>query len=138
MSDLGVTAFLRRCTWNSNRAVAVLLSPEGDFDLRPFCQRIKWRLLWQTRFIPFLYEVGLQLIIVGDGLDETIEDPGRLRGAVDKVSNQFVVLQSVFVVDRVSMCYACARTWGQYITGRFQDSIARGIEEAGFKAADLN
>jgi hypothetical protein len=61
MADLSVIAFWRRCTWNTNRAVAVIRRPEGDFDVRTFCQRIKWRILWQTRFIPFLYEVGLQI-----------------------------------------------------------------------------
>src|SRR4051794_37941897 len=99
MADLGVAAFWRRCTWNTNRAVAVLRRPEGDFAIGPYCQRIKWRLLRHTRFVPFLYEVGLQLIVVGDGLEQVIDAPEKLREIVDKVSNQFVVLQSVFVVD---------------------------------------
>jgi hypothetical protein len=136
MADLGVVAFWRRCTWNTNRAVAVVRRPEGDFDVRTFCRRIKWRLLWRTRFIPFLYEVGLQVIVVGDGLEEVIDDPRRLRGVVDMASNQFVVLQSVFVMDESAKRYSCARTWGQIITGQFQDAIANGIEAAGFKASE--
>ncbi len=76
MANPGVVAFWRRCTWNTNRVVAVLRRPEGDLDFRGFCQRIKWRLLWRTRFIPFLYEVGLQIVVVGDGLEQVIDDSG--------------------------------------------------------------
>jgi len=134
MAGLGVVAFWRRCTWNTNRAVVILRRPPGDFALREFCQRIKWKLLWQTRFIPFLYEVGLQVVIVGDGPDGSSEDAGRLQNVVDRVSNQFVVLQSVFVVEEAQKRYAFARTWGQFVTGKFQDAICSGIETAGFKA----
>jgi hypothetical protein len=121
---------------NTNRAVAVLRRPEGNFAIGPFCRRIKWRLLWHTRFVPFLYEVGLQVVLVGNGLEEALDDPERLRQVVDKVSNQFVVLQSVFVVDESAKRYACARTWGQFVTGQFQDAISRGIEAAGVKAVE--
>ncbi len=55
---------------------------------------------------------------------------------MDVVSNQFVVLQSVFVVDESIKRYACARTWGQFVTGQFQDAIAGSIETAGFKAVE--
>jgi hypothetical protein len=80
-----------------------------------------------------LYEVGLQVIIVGDGLEQTLDLPDSLRGVVDLLSNQFVVLQSVFVVDTSTNRYAAARTWGQVITGEYQDAIAEGIEAAGIK-----
>ncbi|AMV38333.1 hypothetical protein [Planctomyces sp. SH-PL62] len=133
MADLNVIGFWRRCTWNSNRAVAVLRRPPGDVAIGPYCQQAKWKLLRCTRFIPFLYEVGLQIVVVGEWPEHAPDDGRTLQQSVDKVSNQFIVLQSLFSVDESSNRYACARTWGQLVTGRFQDAIADSLEAAGIQ-----
>lgn len=130
MANLGVEAFWRRCTWNTNRAAALVRWPDGDSDIGPYCRWIKWKLVGQTKFVPFIYELGLQLVVVGDGLRQVVDAPEKLAKVVDLASNQFVVLQSVFVVDESTKRYAHARTWGQYVTGKFQTSIARAIESA--------
>ena len=49
--------------------------------------------------------------------------------------NQFVVLQSIFLVDTEEKVYCSARTWGQFITGKFQNAIASGIEQLSYEPA---
>ncbi len=134
MTRLGCVAFWRRCTLNTNRAVALLQRPEGDFAAGPYCQKMKWRLVWLTRFCPFFYEVGLQVVLCGDGLEQAMGPPGELQNYVDRLSNQFVVLQSLFVVDTASGTYRAARTWGQVITNPVQKAIDDGIKAAGYSA----
>jgi hypothetical protein len=133
MADYGVVAFWRRCTLNTNRAVALVRAPDRAFEIGPYCQWLKWRLMWQTRFVPFFYEVGLQIVLCGSGLKDRFDTPKPLKSYVDMVSNQFVVLQSLFAVDTDSKQFAGARTWGQLITGPVQDSIARALRAAGFE-----
>lgn len=134
MTDLGVIGFWRRCTWNTNRAVAVLRRPEGAVEIGPFCQQAKWKLRRCTRSIPFLYELGLQIVIVGNWPENSPDESETLRQSVDKVNNQLVVLQSIFSIDEATHRYVAARTWGQIISARFQDAIARGIERAGYRS----
>lgn len=133
MADYGGVAFWRRCTLNTNRAVALVQIPDREFVIGPYCQWLKWRFMWQTRFIPFFYEVGLQIVLCGPGLEARFDTPKPLLSYVDPVSNQFVVLQSLFAVDTDSSQYACARTWGQILTGPIQDSIGRALQSAGFE-----
>ena len=135
MADLGLVAFWRRCTWNTNRAVAVVRSPSPVVDLRGYCQRLKWTLLRQTRFVPFLYELGLQLVVITEPEEGAIR-PGEaedLTNVVDRISNQFVVLQSLFVVNLTDRRYSTARTSPLSVTVPVLDAIELGIEAAGFQ-----
>lgn len=134
MTPLGCVAFWRRCTLNTNRAVALLQRPDGDFAVGPYCQKMKWRLLWLTRFCPLFYEIGLQVVLCGDGVEQAMGPPGELQNYVDPFSNQFVVLQSLFAVDTASRLYRAARTWGQVITDPIQKAIDDGIKAAGYSA----
>ena len=93
---------------------------------------MKWRLLRLTLFCPVLYEVGLQIVLCGDGLASAVGSTRDLQKHVDLISNQLVTLQSIFVVDLADRWYAPARTWGQLISGPFQNSIAEGIRQAGY------
>lgn len=132
MGRLGCVAFWRRCTLNTNRAVALLKAPEGEIDAGRYCQRMKWQLLLATRFCPLFYEVGLQIVLCGERLERAVGSPRELQRYVDLVSNQLVVLQSLFVVDTAARWYVAARTWGQVLTGPVQDAIGFGIRAAGF------
>jgi hypothetical protein len=150
MTELGCVAFWRRLTWNSNRAVAVLTLQDANTEIGPFCQQMKWKLLWQTFSIPAIYNLGLQIIVCRDHANPP-NTKYRIKGYVDKFDNQFVVLQSIFVVEfgdsdlltavattpgvNVPMKnrYAATTTWGQWLTGRFQDSIAKAIAAAGYE-----
>jgi hypothetical protein len=44
-------------------------------------------------------------------------------------NTQGILVQSIFVVEPSTLERTSARTWGQVITGRFQDAIAQGIED---------
>ena len=53
----------------------------------------------------------------------------NLRDYVDKVDNQRVVLQSIHVIDSYNKENKSVRTWGQWLTGKYQDLIEKTIEE---------
>ncbi len=137
MAHLGCVAFWRRCTLNTNRAVALLQCPEGNFAVGPYCQKMKWRLIWLTRFCPLFYELGLQVVVCGDSVQQAMGSPGELQNYVDRFSNQFVVLQSLFAVDTTSRLYRAARTWGQVITDPIQEAIDDGIKAAGYSSVPI-
>jgi len=82
-------------------------------------------------FVPFFYEVGLQVIVVDNALDASDRGAESIGTHVDRFSNQMVTLQSIFVVEWRRKQFASGRTWGQVITGRHQDAIAEGIRAAG-------
>ena len=137
MGRLGCVAFWRRCTLNTNRAVALLERPQGEFAVGPYSQKMKWRLLWLTRFCPLFYELGLQVVVYGEEMKQAIGPDGELQQYVDRFSNQFVVLQSLFAVDATSGVYRAARTWGQLITNPIQEAIDQGIKAAGYSSIKI-
>lgn len=133
LAESGVVSNWQLRTWNINRVV-VLVDPVSPVnDLARFCQQLKWTVVRHTFFIPAFYEVGLQIVIAADGLKYVWERPSSTKGLVDRVSNQIVVLQSVFAVDTAHQKYRAIRTWGQVVTGRFQDAIEDGICSAGYQ-----
>jgi len=132
MPSLRCLAYRCLRAWSFNRAVAVLEPPEGDFEIGPYCQQMKWPLRTLKWSVPFFYEPGLQIVLAGTGLERKLRATGGLDGHVDTFSNQLVVLQSIFVVDTGTRRYAADRTWGQVVTGQYQDAIAAGIHRAGY------
>ncbi len=114
LRSLGCTAFWRRRTWNTNRAVALVERPQPHFDLGAYCQKLKWQFLRTTTSFPVLYTLGLQIVVYGDDL---LEQPVQLTRHVDMIDNQIVVLQSLFAVDTARGRYASDRTWGQITRG---------------------
>lgn len=42
---------------------------------------------------------------------------------VDRYDNHWSIIQSVFIVQAGVGLVATARTWGQYVTGKYQDVI---------------
>jgi len=119
------TIWVRR-TWNTNRAVALIHLPENEIYLGNFCQKAKWKLLKKLWFFPVFYPLGLQLVIYGHSV---LEKSSNISSYVDKIDNQVVVLQGVFIIDTKANKYRSARTWGQHVTGKLQDAISEGIKE---------
>lgn len=134
LAESGVVTLWQLRTWNLNRAVALVNPVSPVNDLARFCQTLKWTVARDTFLIPSFYEVGLQIVIAADGLRDLWKPNPALPGLVDRISNQIVVLQSVFTVDTAHREYHAVRTWGQVVTGRFQDAIEDGIRSAGFRA----
>ena len=114
----------KRKTWNSNRAIALIALPDraphaGEYalDIRPAAGKA-------LGYIPFLYELGLQLILTGPGILKKGEGLDRY---VTKINNSTVLLQSIHLVDPETRESRSVRTWGQVVTGKFIDAIEEGL-----------
>lgn len=141
-----------RKTWNMNSAVVLLEAPPGE-ALAELGQASKKSLAKQLGYRFLLYALGIQIVWVGEGLRgegsakegssgtqgeragaspyappaAPLERPhpsfGELKKGVDRFNNQWAIIQSVFVFDRGTGERWEARTWGQVVSGRFQDAI---------------
>lgn len=125
-----IAAALVRKTWNTNRAVVVLHLPAGA-EPGPLSERIKLPLGKMLGYFPFFYGIGMQLVWLGYELGTP---KGSLDAFVDRIDNQRAIVQSLFVVDLATGAVSSARTWGQVITGRFQDAIERVLRAGPDKA----
>jgi hypothetical protein len=120
-----IAAVWKRRNINMNRAVALLSFPDALQSPGQFAQSIKVPLGKAIGYIPVLNELGLQIIIAGPGLLVWSNDLSKF---LDKINNQRVILQSLHIVDLTARDSASARTWGQAVTGRYQDAIENGIK----------
>jgi hypothetical protein len=114
----------RRRTLNTNRGIALLSADGMEQEPGALAQGSKRSVGKALGYFPFFYELGPQTVLCGRGL--TTSGLGRW---VDAYNNQRVVLQSLFLVDLSAWDWAQARTWGQVLSGTFQDAIQRGIED---------
>lgn len=115
-----------RKTWNTNRAVVHLRAPPGQDHLGKIAQQIKIPLGKALGYFPFFYGMGLQVVWSGEAI---LDRAAQLDGCVDAFDNQRCIVQSLFAVDLSLGRYRQARTWGQAITGKFQDAIASCLNE---------
>jgi hypothetical protein len=123
-----VLAAWRRWTLNTNRAVVLIRAPDAGL-LGAFARRHRLALGWKIGFFPFFYSLGIQIVLAGRNVLDRATD---LQASVDSVDNQLAIAQSIFAVDLATLESASARTWGQFITGEFQDAVQEGI--AGYLA----
>lgn len=112
-----VSAWTRK-TLNLNRAVVLDTVPAG-VDPVDFVRGKRQEWARAAGYVPFLYEVGLQVVLLGAAGGRPLEE------ALDRMNNQRFVVQSVFVVAGFSV--VSARTWGQRVTGVWQDAIAGAL-----------
>ena len=115
-----------RKTWNTNRAVVHLCAPPGEGDLGQLVQGIKIPMGKTLGYFPFFYGLGLQVVLSGEAI---LDRAAHLARSVDAIDNQRCIVQSLFVVDLAQGRYRQARTWGQVVTGKFQDAIAGCLDE---------
>jgi hypothetical protein len=116
--------YLHRKTWNTNRGVA-LSRVEADFDLRRQVGQMRKRAAAPLGH-SWWAQLGLQLVLEQNG-PPTSEDV--LQRFVDGYNHQGVLVQSIFVLDATTGQWRQARTWGQFITAKYQDAIAAALEE---------
>lgn len=117
----GVRGAWLRKTWNTRRGV-LLVRLEGAPALPAVVEALRAegeRLLGSS----WWSQLGLQLVLDVDAV------PPEMTGLVDAVNTQGVLVQSVFAVDLATGAMRETRTWGQVITGRFQDAIAAVLAE---------
>ena len=115
-----VRLMLKRQTWNTNRAVVMACPPAPPHDFENYLLDLRKRTADACRFIPILWPIGIQAVIVADGLNGLPIDPSKY---VARIDTQWALIQSIFLVDPASRNYRAARTWGQVITGKYQDAI---------------
>ncbi len=112
---------LKRQTWNTNRAIVVVSLPEVPADFASYIRRLRKPVAFRCGFFPIFWGIGIQIVTVAPGLAQSDIDPSQHVALVD---NQWAIVQSLFLVDPAAQTYQTARTWGQLVTGTYQDAIA--------------
>jgi len=119
----------KRKTWNTNRGIGLIRMPQDVVHAREYALSIRKAVGKAIGYVPFLYELGLQLILCGEDAARRAEGLDR---AVTPVNNSTVIIQSLHVVDLSKGTSSSARTWGQFASGKWIDAIELGI--AAFQA----
>ena len=114
----------KRKTWNTNRGIALLRLPPDAQHAGEYALDIRKAVGKPIGYIPFLYELGLQLVLCGEGVRQKATNLDRY---VTPVNNSTVLLQSLHLVDLNTGESVSSRTWGQVITGKWIDAIESGI-----------
>ena len=115
---------LKRQTWNTNRAIVVAALHSAPRDLTRYLRELRSQVAFLCGFLPLFWGIGIQVIIVAPGITQCGIDPQRHVALID---NQWAIIQSLFLVDPKAQCCQSARTWGQIVTGKYQDAIAAVI-----------
>ncbi len=115
-----VELLLKRQTWNTNRAIVVVGLPGIPSDFASYLRELRRRVAIRCGFFPFFWPIGIQVILVVPGLAQSSLDPNK---HVARIDNQWAIVQSLFLIDPSAHIYRSARTWGQFVTGKFQDAI---------------
>jgi len=115
------SAIWKRQTFNTNRAVTLVEISSVPVDLSPLLKEVKKEAAFRCGFFPFFYGLGTQVVFLVTGAQPEEEELGAY---VDKIDNQWLDIQSIFVVHVGVGLVSSARTWGQLLTGKFQDEIA--------------
>lgn len=111
---------LKRQTWNTNRAVVVLCPAHSPADIRAYLREVRRRVAFRCGFVPLFWGIGIQVVMISPGIAQSGIEPAK---HVARVDNQWAIIQSIFVVDPCTRSYCGARSWGQFVTGKFQDAI---------------
>ena len=112
---------LKRQTLNMNRAVLVHFMQSMPPDFPQYIRDLRRRIAFRVHFVPFFWGLGIQLVIIAPG---SAQSPINPTDFVAQVDNFWAIIQSFFLVDPANGTYASARTWGQVISGKYQDAIA--------------
>lgn len=120
-----------RKTFNTNRGV-VLLEPPREASscarVGALTQSLKLSVGKAAGYFHFFYPVGLQFIWFGPC---SLTDEAALAASVDTFDNQRAIAQSIFVFDTQTRRHVGTRTWGQVVTGKFQDAIDAALRKFG-------
>lgn len=123
---LGILGGYHRKTWNTNRAVFLAQTePRDPTALRAYVEALR-RESGRVFGSSWWSQLGLQLVLEVTG---TPPSQATLQGLVAAFNTQGILIQSLFAVEPSTLERTSARTWGQVVTGKFQDAIARAIED---------
>lgn len=116
----GAELLLKRQTFNTNRAIVAVRLPGSPGNFEQYLRELRRRTAFRCKFFPLLWEIGIQAIVVAPGILAAGINPLK---HVAQFSNQWAIVQSIFLVDSVSKKFRVGRSWGQSFTGKFQDAI---------------
>lgn len=119
---IDATLVLKRQTWNTNRALVVVRPQSIPEDFPAYMRQMRKQVAWRCGFFPGLWGIGIQVVVIADGLSVSSIDPSL---HVARVDNQWAIVQSLFLADPATQICRVARSPGQFITGKFQLCIAR-------------
>lgn len=88
-----------------------------NFDA--YVRRLRQLVAKKCGYLAVLWPIGIQVVISAPGALNV--DPRPYLALID---NQWALIQSMFLIDPDRNEYREARTWGQFITGKFQDAIS--------------
>ena len=83
-------------TLNMNRGIALVTLGYTSLEPGETASAIKKPIGKAIGYIPFVYELGLQLVLLGRGI---LASGANLERSLDKVNTQTVILQSIHLVD---------------------------------------
>lgn len=123
---LGVLRGYHRKTWNTNRAVFLARLESADEPaLRAHVhalQRESGRVFGSS----WWSQLGLQLVFEVEG---AAPPRALLEDLVASFNTQGILVQSIFALQAGASTWTSARTWGQMITGKFQDAIGAALDD---------
>jgi|GEM_PF-5313838 len=102
-----------------------------DINYAKLCKQIKFRIAFKVLFIPLFYAFFHQFIIVDE---DVIEEDSyfKLGDSIDSIDNQISITQSITLVDSYRKKYIHVRTWGQVISGKFQNAIVKSLQNSSY------
>ncbi|MDA3963490.1 MAG: hypothetical protein PF961_22120 [Planctomycetota bacterium] len=118
------TLLLKRQTWNTNRAIVVVSLDQTPDDFHDYLKQLRRSVAFKCRFFPYFWGIGIQAIIVAPGISNSDIVPSQHVAVID---NQWAIIQSIFLADPADNTYQTGRTWGQLVTGKFQDAISNSL-----------
>jgi hypothetical protein len=120
----GAVALLKRQNFLSNRAVVIVDLPEVPKPFHRYAAVLRKQVAFRCGFFPVFYGIGIQLVLAAPDM---IQSGLRPSDCVARIDNQWAIIQSVFLVDTREQRFLTSRSWGQLVTGQFQDAIAEAI-----------
>ena len=123
-NSLDIVLILKRQTIMTNRAIVVVAPTQMPINIHEYLKKVRKSVAFKCRFFPVFWGIGIQVVVISDGISKSIFNPMQF---VAKVDNQWAIIQSVFFVDPSEKIYYHARTWGQIITGKYQDAISKTL-----------
>ena len=121
----GCVYLSKRQTLNSNRAICVIQLAKLPDDIQKYLMTVRTKVAFKVGFFPLFWGLGLQVILICPGIS-SINEP--ISSFAAKVDNQWAIIQSVFFVDPEEGNFIARRTWGQFLTGKYQDEIFRQLQ----------
>lgn len=120
--NVELRAIWRRRRRFGNHGVALAVLPEGESHAGDYAQAIKTPVGALVGYVPYLYTLGLQLVLV-----TRRELPKTVLDSVDTHDTHRVLLQSIQVVNLEQRVHVWGRAWHAGVVADFQKAIVSAL-----------